>query len=182
MGDARQRLVFEVRSAMEVLDYFDRFKGSLKSAAMNAAFEAIGLELDVNNITSESLGVAIGKTLSDASGLPRVNVFDADAVRAMLLREGCGLILQDLGVSGERSIDGLALAVEKLVTAELKQAAAGDGDGVLSAVNVSAERLQKMKRKQGVDYNVPRKFDKKSVANRERQAKFRELHKRVWVT
>jgi hypothetical protein len=182
MGDARQRLVFEVRSALEVADSFERFKGSMKSAAMNAALAAIGLDIDVNNVTSESIGKAIGQQVSDASGMPAVNVFDAGAVRAMLLKEGCGLILQDLGVSGERSIDGLALAVEKLVTAELKQAAAGDGEGVLSAVNVSAERLQKMKRKQGVDYNVPRKFDKKSVSNRERQAKFRESHKRVWIT
>lgn len=181
MGDARQRLVFEVRSVLEVADSFERFKGTLKSAAMNAALAAIGLDIDVNNVTSESIGKAIGQQVSDASGLPSVNVFDADAVRAMLIKQGCALILAELGVSAEPSVNGVAKAIEGLVTAELR-AAASDGDGgILSAVYVSQERIQNLKRSAGLDYTKPRKFDKKAVSNRERQARYRETHRKVFV-
>jgi hypothetical protein len=177
-NDDRQTVVNAVLSIIEIGDDYERMKAGLKGAAMRAAFGAIGLDIDPDNLTAESLGRAVGKLVAGSSDLPVMNVFDAAEVRAGLIKYGCAQINDRLGVSSGSSPEGVGRAVAALVQAEVIDGLRGGNQAIVDAVRISARRLSKYG---AVDDVKPLKPGDKAQSNRDRQARYRLTHRKVFV-
>ena len=175
----RQSVVNVVLVALETGEEIDAVKNSLKIAAINAAFGAMGLELDIENITSNSLGRAVGRVLASSTGIDSVDVFDADELRAALIKQGTKKIIEQLGGSGS-GLDALEGLLEREIRKNIAEAARGANSDVLAAANVSNGRIAYFARAARSEQRRL-KQDDKSVSNRQRQAKYRASHRKVWV-
>ena len=144
--------------------------------AFLVAGSAMGLELNGATDT-DSLGYAIGRKIEDETGIKLGNVFDGESLKTKLERAGIQAIYQAAGIDGVASREGLAEAFKTEVRKKINERVAGaDIAGLFepSATAVSMYQAILKRRTEKTLLQTP-----KAAKNRERQARYRQGHKRV---
>lgn len=173
--------VFHVveRAVKQALDTDD-----LRDYAIQAAGERLGLKLDPDNLTPDGITAAINNGPLAGSGLELENIFDRQAVKRDIGRVAVKYASDALGVRMPQSEDDLRELLKEWVTDELvRQLEAGGGPWIDAVKDVreiveviAAYRAYKEGGMPPVD------MSHKAVKNRERQARYRATHRKVWVT
>lgn len=149
----------------------------LSETTFRAAAYSMGVEID-GEVTTDSIGLAIGKKVFAETGLQLGNVFDGEALRVKVERAGIARVIQELGVDAPATREGLADAVKVVVRRRIEEKI-GEGAadalvGVMGSADDVAAILAAVKRRE-----KPLLTSAAAVGNRERQARFRQTHKRV---
>jgi hypothetical protein len=169
----------------EFVDMADKVKAKFEGFAINAALESIGIEGGIEGgINEASVTKAINNSVLAGSGVELTNLFDADAIKADLLKfalkkaaeaMGDDLRLTSFDADSVRKV--LRGYVRGRIVSELKQQGgvliegAPDNAAVLALIASYEKSILKNSELDGSD---------KAAKNRERQARYRASHKRQW--
>lgn len=154
------------------------------------AVDNLGIELDVTQgFNDETITAAINKTFLSGAGFQLASVFDGAKLKRGLLEEGLKALLEKLDLGGATTIYGVTIKLQDFITAEaIAQLAASAGEIYDAAAESKRVRaiLDKQNAEQEAeggkrDYSKPTDFTPAGIANRERQARYRANHRRIWV-
>lgn len=159
----------------------------LEDAAISGAFERLGLEIDPSDggLSAQAITRAINEGPLAGSDVQLTNVFDKSALKTDLMRVAMAQAAQAYGleVSG-LSVESIKQELRRQVSREvMEQVRASGGDLAPEAKDLAAlvQQIEAYKRAKAAGEDVPLDMSPKGISNRERQARYRATHKRVWV-
>lgn len=162
--------------------YLRKHQAEIEAWALSNAFEAIGLPDLTANPSREDITEAINQKFLAGSGFALTNIFDAHAIREDGLRFALATAADQLGIQVESpTVKGMREALRAWVRSEVvAQLEAGAGsivDGAADHAGVLAM----------IQYHQSRPADPgllmtpEAISNRERQARYRATHSKMWV-
>jgi hypothetical protein len=169
--DGVERLVLNVREDIE---------DQIGATAARIALAAMGIFLpEDENINQETITKAINQAIG--GDIEFTNLFDKDAVRADVRRMAIKYAETAYGYDGGKGISGLKEKIIADAVAQVRsEIEAGAGEYIDAASDlVAAQEILDYVQREG--WNEPKDFSAGGISNRERQAKYRANHKRVWV-
>ena len=141
-----------------------------------------GLELERGDaLTAEALALAVNRKIFAEYGIDVGNLLDADSVRSALKKEALRAVGERLGVEGGSR--DIAAAFKSSVRNTLLEAVASGDAEVLSAISVGQRAIEDAVRNSepNLESQQVKNTSEAGEKNRERQARYRAAHKRVWV-
>ncbi|WP_367846260.1 hypothetical protein [Rhodoferax sp. WC2427] len=164
--------------------------------ALQKAFETMGLALDPENgFNKEAITAAINAGPLANTGVQLTDIFNRDAVKKDLHKVALLTAVQKTGLDIKTlDVDGMKQALRDYVSARvIEQVGEGGGDlidGALPLVKMVQKIREANKKAAESGAPVPPGYQpgrdkpyiwtKKAISNRERQARYRASHKRVW--
>lgn len=149
--------------------------------AAQAVLDGRGIPLNLDGeVNHETITQAINAAVMP-EGVEFSNLFDNDAVKSDVRRIGLAYAAEAYGYEGGLSASQLRERITSEIVREvLDDISAGGGEYMDAALGlVAAQRL--IDKPEPKKWNVPRVFTVKAEKNRERQARYRASHKRVWI-
>jgi hypothetical protein len=166
---------------METLDGIAETKqyvtDKLSETTFRAAAYSMGVEIE-GEVTTDSIGFALGKKIKAESGIDLGNILDGEHVKFKLERAAIAAVLLELQVDAPATRDGLAEGLKTVIRRRVAEKIKSEGlaDLVMdlgSKVEVAALLAAIARRRKPL---IEGKF---AADNRARQATFRQTHKRV---
>lgn len=176
-----------VREVLSVLDIIGLAKDGatqyvekeIGAVAAQQALNAMGINLNISDgTTKKDISEAIDRDLLGSIGF--TNIFDADAVRADARRVALNSASDAFGYERGLSVDGLKRAIVSELAAEIRgQINAKSGEYFEAAPDsgLATSIINREKK----DSREIKNFSRSGEKNRERQARYRASHKRVWI-
>lgn len=150
----------------------------LSDEAFKVALSLMGVDI-AGDVTIDNIGIALGRKILKETGLDLGNVLDGENVRVKVERAGLKRVIKELGIDAPATREGLADALKVVIRRDIA-AKVGDGEALSlvrdmgSTDDVEAiKSAMKKREKPLIDTKAARQ-------NRERQARFRKSHKRVY--
>lgn len=163
-----------------------RFTRDAKNEVMNLlaveVMNVAGLEIEAgSSLSAQSISDAIRAKILNLYGFDSGDLLDPESVKATMRREALRQVGESLGVGGTQSeiVSSLRGAVRSQVRAAVDS---GDGD-FLAAVAVGQSRIDDLARALNKnEWPTPITNETaRGQKNRDKQARYRATHKRVWV-
>lgn len=160
----------------------------LENAAIKDVFAKMGLDIDPENggLNAGAITDAINAGPLGGSGIELSNVFDKDALKRDLVKVALKQASDAFGLEiNGLSLDDIKLEIKTQVSREvMEQVRAGAGELAESAKDLvdlvrQIDAYKKAKEKGEAGPNLL--MTKEAINNRERQARYRAAHKRVWM-
>ena len=180
---------------LELEHQLNRHREEIDSWALGIAFEAMGLpDLAEENATytRESFTKALNAGPLKPYGIELTKVFDRVATRQDLEKIALQMAAQEFGIKIKGlNLDALRQALQEYVKGEVRKQLGTEAGGDLingaAELRLLAHIIDEMKKAgpngEPAQYPMakkPLKMDAKSIANRERQARYRANHSRHW--
>lgn len=174
----------------------NRHKPQIERWALGLVWEQMGLPdlTEGESITRESFTQALNRGPLAPLGIELTNVFDKAAVRRDFEQAALRMAAEEFGIRARTlTVEGVKEALRAYVAEKVaEQIEAGGGDLIDGARELAAlVRIIKAVHGEikdgggagGAAGQGPRplKMDPASIANRERQARYRQRHKHAWV-
>lgn len=183
-GDPRAALLNFVGNVYLINETKNKVVDFATATASDMAFEAallvMGIEMrSGKRPTLENIGVAIGDKIKAESGLDIGNILEPDSqttIREKIERAGIAKFMMDAGIEGAATRDGLAAAFKAQVNKKINELVA---NGDLQGVAVSVSAVEDIKRLLDKRDKKELLQSKNAIANRARQAVWRQTHRRV---
>jgi hypothetical protein len=150
-----------------------------------AAAEDMGVELsDSGQLTDESLTAVINSKFLSGSGVQIDSLLDRDRLRAGLEKLAISKLAEQVGVPvGEsQTIGGVKLALQQWAGDQVKSQLESESGAVFDSAAPSqfiAKVIADAPKTPG--WNDATDMTSKGISNRERQARYRSQHTRIWV-
>lgn len=132
-------------------------------------------------LTPRALADALNRKIFADYGIDVGDLLDAESVKRALKKEALRIVADRLGVDGGKK--AMAQALRSRVRDELIKAARSGDTEILEAIYVGARAVEDAERssKPDLESQAISNFSEAGEKNRERQARYRANHKRVWV-
>lgn len=148
---------------------------------LTAAAEKMGLELSADgHLTDESLTAAVNKLL-EGTGIVIDSILDREALRRGLERLAAERLAADVGAPGVTSLAGVRVALQQWAAVEVVKQYDAESGAIFDGAKPSEFIARVIASPKVEGWNSPTDMSAKGVANRERQAKYRQSHKRTWI-
>lgn len=171
-------------SALIVLDNLatgGRVSDEIGKRAAQAVLDARGIPLDLDGpVSQETITAAINAAVMP-DGIEFKNLFDEASIKADVKRIALEYASEAYGFEGGLSVVAIKQAlIREVVSEAMAEIGGGAGEYIDAALGlVEIERL--LSRPEPKSWKKPRVFTRKAQKNRERQAKYREAHTRIWL-
>lgn len=184
LNEARQYLVGLIEVGTKAVKLTQEAKNFVIDRIINHELIERGL-LDeserFNPVTPRAIADALSRKIFADYEIDVGDLLDAESVKRALKREALRVVGDRLGVSGgAKSIAG---ALRSRVRLELINAARSGETEILEAIAVGQRSIDDAQRSAEVNTESQsiRNFTQAGEKNRERQARYRASHQRVWV-
>lgn len=170
-----------------------RHHKDIEQWAMQNALEAMGLPIDLEtqDFTPQTFTAAINQGLLAGTGVEFTNIFDKYRVKEDLRRIALQRAALAFGVEVKTpTVEGIGEAIRGWLVEQMgSQLEAGSGDLIEAAADLAKvlaviRAYQKRKQEQPVTTpggGKPLLMTPQAISNRERQARYRASHKKIWV-
>jgi len=180
--DSIQRITKEEFLRLMKLDV-----GELEDIAVKEAFSKMGLEIETGkNLSAQSITNAINNGPLAGSEVELTNIFDKESLKRDLTRIALDRAAQTFGLTIKGlSIDEIKTELKKKVSADVMEQARGAGGDLVDNAKDVVELVRQIdayKNALARREDVGLDMSPEGVDNRERQARYRANHKRVWVS
>jgi hypothetical protein len=180
--EAKQYIAEIVGAAADVVRLGRSARNYIADLLIIDQLNAAGLEIEPGTaLTPEVIAEAMRAKIEAEYGIDVGNILDADSVKRSLRTEALRLVAERLGVEPTQA--GIAREMRSQVSTMLRDAVANGDADVLQAVGLGESRIEEALRAASADeWPTPiSNFSEKAEKSRERQARYRASHKRVWV-
>lgn len=151
---------------------------------LNAALDDLGIVIDPEKgITDETLTAAVNQNLLAGTGLELASLLDKqkmmDGFKATAMRK----MAEELGLPPVNSVTEIRAALQAWLVDQVGAELAAEAGELIDA----AKPLQKIQARIAGDkpprsnWNDPVDFTPEGISNRERQARYRASHTKVWI-
>ncbi len=177
--EAKQALAEFIGATADIVRLSSEFRADLANSLVLEVLQRQGL--DVQSLSARGLADAMRAKIQEEYDIDVGDLLDRDSVKSNLRKEALRIVGERLGVGGTQS--EIAEALRSRVYDQLITAVEGGDPELLDAVGVGASRIAELQRAAEAEpWPTPiRNFTEKGEKNRERQARYRASHKRVWV-
>lgn len=179
--DARQALAEFVGSAADIVRLSRDLRGRVANLLIVDQLQAAGLEIEPGvQLTPRVIADAVRAKVLNDYGLDCGDLLDQDSVKKSMRREALRVVGDQLGVQGTQR--EIAQALKAAVVQQLRDAAASGDAEFLAAMAVGENKIaEALRASKAEDSQSIKNFSEAAEKNRERQARYRANHKRVWI-
>ena len=166
---------------VETLDGIAATKNDISNALSETVFKAaaysMGVEIE-GEVTTESIGLAMGKKIKTETGIDLGNVLDGESAKVKLERVAIAALLLELKVDAPATRGGLAMALGVVIRKEVKDSAiAGDAAALIGDVGSKSEVAMLLAAIKDRDKTPKAGAYYENL--RLRQKKYRQTHRRI---
>ena len=162
--------------------YLRKHQAEIESWALANAFEAIGLPDLSANPSREDITEAINQKFLAGTGFELSNIFDAHAIREDGLKFGLKTAAGELGIELEsNTIKGMRDALRDWVRGEVVAQIEAQAGSVIDGAADHAGVLAMIQYHQSRPADPGLLMTPEAISNRERQARYRASHSKMWV-
>lgn len=161
------------------------YMADLSEQLIGVAAEKMGLDLSADGqLTDESVTAAVNNNLLAGTGLQIDSLLDRDKLRAGLEKLAVQKLAEQVGIplDDTRSIAAVRSNLQAWAMAQVEgqlDAEAGAVFDAAPASNFIGRVIAEAPKNAG--WNVATDMTPKGIANRQRQARYRQAHKRTWI-
>lgn len=156
----------------------------LGPSILQTAIDDLGLELDASGgLTDETITAALNKTFLSGQDVQLASVFDRQKMLKGFEAVAFKKVAQNLGFAGVETPAGIRSALQEWLVLQVGEQLTAEAGELLDAANPKAALLAKIElgKVDKGSYNDISDFTAEGAANRARQKKYRQTHKRHWV-
>jgi hypothetical protein len=165
----------------EAKRYFNR----VGPEALQEALDKMGIQIDATHpINDETLTAVINSQFLGGTGVQLESIFDKDKLKKGLAKIALTRAAEKFGFAGVTTEIGFKDALKEMVTAEVMEQLKNEAGPVFAMAGKSKkieDIIESCRKSDYQKWNDPSDFSDYGIANRARQKKYRDTHKRTWV-
>ena len=180
--DAKQALAEAIGSAADVVRLSRDMRGKLANLLLVEQLNLAGLDIESGQqLTPRAIADALNRKFFNEYGIDVGDLLDSESVKRATKKEALRVVGERLGVQG--GVADIARVLKARVYADLVAAARAGDDEILQAIGVSERAIAEAERaaQSNIERQQIRDGSEAGQKNRDRQARYRANHKRVWV-